>query len=81
MNAVILICGSSDEHQVRQLVGLEEINGFLHISIFKGSVKFLEINISNLSSSLDINTVDMDASCCFLNTFLFLDVGLVFKNV
>jgi hypothetical protein len=72
---------SSDEHKVGKLVGLEEINYFSHVSIIKCTVKVCEINISDLSSSLDVNAINVNAACCFLNTFLLLDVRLILKNV
>ena len=81
MNAVVLISLSSDEHEVWELVGPQEINDFCDVSIFEGSVYFSEIDIPDLGSSLDFNAVDVDGSCCFLNTFLLLDVRFVFKNV
>ena len=81
MNTVILVSLSSDEHKVRKLVGLEEINYFLNVPIIKCSVKLSEIDISDLGSSLDINAINVDTACCFLNTFLLLDVRFILKNI
>ena len=81
MNTVVLISLSSDEHKVGKPVGLEETNDFCNVSIFESIVNFSEIDIPNLSSSLDVNAINVDGSCCFLNTFLLLDVRFVFKNV
>lgn len=81
MNTVILVSLSSDKHKVGKLVGLEEINYFLNVSIIKCSVKFSEIDVSDLGSSLDINTINVDTACCFLNTFFLLDVRFILKNI
>ncbi len=81
MNTVVLIGLSSDEHQVGELVGPEETNDFCNVSTLEGIVNFSEIDISDLGSSLDVNAVNVDGSGCFLDTFLLLDVGFVFKNV